>query len=380
MTELTNHLFQKHEPLLDEVKVYTKNILTPAAQAYDESGRFPSEFLSYFLEQEVFHLLTTESATDLAALLEIIRLVSTEFASLASILLTQGFYAVSPFYSFGTANQKEKYLEDLLNGRKMGGFGLTEESSGSDLSSLETTAWETEEGWTIQGGKQYVSNASVADVFLIVAKAYKLNGEKGFGLFIVDHSKEGVSITDPVDKMGIKALPVAALELNSVQVSQEALLGGRLDGVKQTEHIMNGMKLSVSMQAIGIAQGSFEKGLHYLGLVRKFGKRLIDNFSTQQTLAEMSTQIHAAEAFTKQVILRNAQATDEVAMVKILTAKVAIETTETMIQLTGGYGYMKDSEIERYVRDAKVTAIYGGSSEAQKKLVAAPWLDNEPMH
>lgn len=363
--------------LLQKIEVYTNEKLASAAQEYDESSKYPNEFLPFFFENETFHLLTSTSNTDLANFVEMIRIVSTKFASLASILLTQGFYAVSPFYSFGTTEQKEEYLGNLLNGKSLGGFGFTEEHGGSDLSYLQTTAWETEDGWTINGSKNYVSNAPVADVFLVVAKTNKLNGKTGIGLFIVERSEKGFSIGKTMDKMGIKSLPVASIHLDQVSVKKEALLGGEPNGAEQVKHIMNRMKLSVSMQAIGIAQGSFDKGLHYLSLVRKFGNRLIDNQTTQQTMAEINTNIHAAEAFTKQVILESPQETTQVAMAKILTANIAIETTETIIQLTGGYGYMKDSEIERYVRDAKITAVYGGSSDTQKKIVAQPWLDNK---
>lgn len=374
MENQASHLLKKHEELLQDISEYTKSTLAPVAQEYDESEKFPTEFLPYFFENGIFDLLNSQSKIDLSAFLEVIRIVSSSFASLASILLTQGFYSISPLYHFGTEEQKDRYLDHLNCGKRLGGFGFSEEYSGADISYLETTAWETEQGWTLEGSKHYISNAPVADLFLIVAKAKKLNGENGIGIFIVERSEKGLTVEKAMDKMGIKSLPVASIRLKTVQVGHDALLGGSLDGETQVQHIMNLMKLSVSMQAIGISQGSFKKGMHYLSLVRKFGNRLIDNVSTQETLADISTQIYAAEAFTRQIILTNPQGLSEVAMSKILTAKTAIETTETMIQLTGGYGYMKDSDIERYVRDAKVTAIYGGSSSSQKQIVAAPWL------
>lgn len=376
MENQASHLLKKHEELLLDISEYTKSTLAPVAQEYDESEKFPTEFLPYFFENGIFDLLNTQSKIDLSAFLEVIRIVSTSFASLASILLTQGFYAISPLYHFGTKEQKERYLKDLNCGKSLGGFGFSEEYSGADISYLETTAWETEQGWTLEGSKHYISNAPVADLFFIVAKAKKLNGENGVGIFLVERSAKGLTVEKAMDKMGIKSLPVASIRLKTVQVEHDALLGGSLDGETQVQHIMNLMKLSVAMQAIGISQGSFKKGMHYLSLVRKFGNRLIDNVSTQETLADISTQIYAAEAFTRQIILTNPQGLSEVAMSKILTAKTAIETTETMIQLTGGYGYMKDSDIERYVRDAKVTAIYGGSSSSQKQIIAAPWVRN----
>ena len=374
MENQASNLLKKHEELLQDISEYTKSTLAPVAQEYDESEKFPTEFLPYFFENGIFDLLNSQSKIDLSAFLEVIRIVSSSFASLASILLTQGFYSISPLYHFGTEEQKDRYLDHLNCGKRLGGFGFSEEYSGADISYLETTAWETEQGWTLEGSKHYISNAPVADLFLIVAKAKKLNGENGIGIFIVERSEKGLTVEKAMDKMGIKSLPVASIRLKTVQVGHDALLGGSLDGETQVQHIMNLMKLSVSMQAIGISQGSFKKGMHYLSLVRKFGNRLIDNVSTQETLADISTQIYAAEAFTRQIILTNPQGLSEVAMSKILTAKTAIETTETMIQLTGGYSYMKDSDIERYVRDAKVTAIYGGSSSSQKQIVAAPWL------
>src|SRR5699024_9215670 len=212
------------------------------------------------------------------------------------------------------------------------GFAMTEEDGGSDLSYLQTTAWETENGWTINGSKKYVSNAAKADLFLVVAKAQKLNGETGMGIFIVKHANEGLTISQTMDKMGIKSLPVSSIILDKVSVPKAALLGETLNGEEQVEQIMNLMKLAVSMQAIGISQGSFEKGLHYLSLVRKFGNRLIDNQITQQTMADMNTNIHSAEAFTRYIILDDPTHTVELAMAKILTANTAIETTETMIQ------------------------------------------------
>lgn len=376
--KITNKLFlENHNEVLKEIETYTLDNLAPVAKEYDESGEFPTDLLPFFFEHNSFKFLTSNSKEDLGVFLEIIRIVSTKFASLASVLLTQGLYAVSPFYSFGTDAQKEKYLENLVNGNKLGGFAMTEEDGGSDLSYLQTTAWETENGWTINGSKKYVSNAAKADLFLVVAKAQKLNGETGMGIFIVKHSNEGLTISQTMDKMGIKSLPVSSIILDKVSVPKAALLGETLNGEEQVEQIMNLMKLAVSMQAIGISQGSFDKGLHYLSLVRKFGNRLIDNQITQQTMADMNTNIHSAEAFTRYIILDDPQNTVEVAMAKILTSNTAIETTETIIQLTGGYGYMKDSEIERYVRDAKITAIYGGSSDSQRKIVAEPWLKNK---
>lgn len=359
--------------LIEKTKVYTNSDLSKQAKHFDETSEYPREFVGYFFQQNIFSLLTSTENVDLAAFLEIIRIISTKFASLASILMTQGFYGVVPFYYFGTESQRSNYLSDLLKGNKMGAFGLSEENQ--DSSSLQTIARETEKGWEINGSKKYISNAPVADVFLIVAKTYKLNGSEGVGIFIVEQSNSGLKVSEPMNKLGVKSLPVASVTLNKVKVGKDCLLGNELNGEEPMNFIMNLMKLSVSMQAVGISQGSFNKGLDHMSIVRKFGNRLIDNQATEQSMVKLKTNIYSAEAFVRQIILTNPQDTVEMAMVKLLTTDMAVKTTEKMIQLTGGYGFMKESEIERYMRDAKVTAIYAGSSQSQMKIISQLWMN-----
>lgn len=361
------------QQLIEEIKIYTNNELSKQAKYFDETSEYPSELVENLFQRNIFYLLSSNENIDLAVFLEIIRIISTKFASLASILMTQGFYGVVPFYHFGTERQKSNYLSDLLKGNKIGAFGLSEENK--DSSSVQTVAQETENGWEINGSKKYISNAPVADVFLIVAKTYKLNGSEGVGIFIVERFNEGLKVSEPMDKLGVKALPVASVTLNQVKVDKDCLLGNELNGDEQIIFIMNLMKLSVSMQAVGISQGSFTKGLDHMSIVRKFGNRLIDNQATEQSMVKLKTNIYSSEAFVRQIILTNPQDTVEMAMVKLLTTDMAVKTTEKMIQLTGGYGYMKESEIERYMRDAKVTAIYAGSSQSQMKIVSQLWMD-----
>lgn len=379
MSKASQTIRTEHEELLSEIKEYTDTTLAEMAREFDDTEKLPEEAMAYFFQKDIFSLLTTDSNADLNAFLEIIRIVSTKFAALASILLTQGFYAVKPLHTFGTQAQKNQYLPALLNGQIMGGFGLTEKYGGSDLSYIQTEAIETKDGWLLTGEKQFISNAPIAEVFLVVAKTTRLDkpDAEELGIFLVDRENEGVTVSEKLDKMGIKSLPVASAEFKIVNLSQASLLSGEMDGWKQVEEIMNYIKLSISMQALGIAQGSFDTGMQHMQLVRKFGNRLIDNQSTQQEMAKISASIHATHAFILQIIQENPNQTLETAIAKLLTADLAINATETIIQLTGGYGYMKDSDIERYVRDAKVTAIYGGSSDSQMKTIAQPWLNNE---
>uniref|UniRef100_UPI0035A058C9 acyl-CoA dehydrogenase family protein n=1 Tax=Jeotgalibaca porci TaxID=1868793 RepID=UPI0035A058C9 len=256
-----------------------------------------------------------------------------------------------------------------------GGFGLSEENDSGDPTYIHTLAVETPFGWVINGNKKYISNAPLATVLLVAARTKSLDGSDGTGIFIIEADRKGLTVTEPMEKTGIRPLQVASVQLQQVEVAHDALLGNILEGVDQVTFTMNLMKLSVAMQAVGIAHGAFAKGLEHMSVVRKFGNRLIDNQSTQERMADMKTSIYSAEAFVR-MVMTDTQNSIEVAMAKLLTANIALQVTESIIQLTGGYGFMKDSDIERYIRDAKVTSIYGGSSRSQRRMITEPWVNS----
>lgn len=360
---------------LEELENYTEDTIASIARYYDETEEFPHEPMEYFFQNDFFSLLTSNSEEDLTVFLETIRIVSSKFAALGSILLTQGFYAVVPLHQFGTNEQKAKYLPDLISGTSYGGFGLSEENDSGDPTYIHTLAVETPLGWVINGNKKYISNAPLASVLLVAARTKSLDGSDGTGIFIVETDRKGLTVTEPMEKTGITSLQVASVQLQQIEVAHDALLGNTLEGVDQVTFTMNLMKLSVAMQAVGIAQGAFAKGLEHMSVVRKFGNRLIDNQSTQEKMADMKTSIYSAEAFVR-MVMTDTQNSIEVAMAKLLTANIALEVTESIIQLTGGYGFMKDSDIERYIRDAKVTSIYGGSSRSQRRMITEPWVNS----
>ena len=360
---------------LEEVETYTEETIAGISRYYDETEEFPHEPMEYFFQNDFFSLLTSNSEEDLMVFLETIRIVSSKFAALGSILLTQGFYAVAPLHQFGTDEQKAKYLPDLISGKSYGGFGLSEENDSGDPTYINTLAVETPLGWVINGNKKYISNAPLATVLLVAARTKSLDGSDGTGIFIIEADRKGLTVTEPMEKTGIRPLQVASVQLQQVEVAHDALLGNILEGVDQVTFTMNLMKLSVAMQAVGIAQGAFAKGLEHMSVVRKFGNRLIDNQSTQERMADMKTSIYSAEAFVR-MVMTDTQNSIEVAMAKLLTANIALQVTESIIQLTGGYGFMKDSDIERYIRDAKVTSIYGGSSRSQRRMITEPWVNS----
>lgn len=367
-----------YQALLQQVREYAKSELADVAQYFDSTEEFPQTQLDKFLELDIFRLLLNEEdqGDSLHAFMEIIRLVSKEFAAMASILLTQGTYAIWPLHRYGTKRQKDAYLEKLVSGEILGGFAKHEAQDEGDLNLMQTTAIETSSGWIINGEKETVSNATQASLIFVVAKARKLNGDESIGLFLVKTNQPGVEIGAPTEKMGIRALPVAPVVFKDVKVDKDAVLGGLLAGKEQVENIFTKIKLAIAMQALGISQGALEKGLHYASLNRNFGKRLIDIENTQLILAEAKAKTFSNCTMLEHVILKHADDPIQVAMAKLAASETASEVTEAIISVTGGYGYMRNNDIERFVRDAKVTSIYGGSSTSQKKLIAKPWLNN----
>lgn len=367
---------ENYQALLEQVRIYTNNELADVAQYYDCTEEFPEKHLTKFLELDIFRLLLNEDdhGESLRTFMEIIRLVSKEFAAMASIILTQGTYAIWPLQRYGTKRQKDAYLEKLVSGQLLGAFAMHEAQDEGDLNLMRSTAVETADGWLLNADKETVSNATVADVLLIVAKAQKLNGDESIGIFLVEKNQAGVQIGAPTEKMGIRSLPVAPVILKDVKVGKDAVLGGILAGKEQVENIFTKMKLAIAMQALGLSQGALEKGLHYASLNRNFGKRLIDIENTQLVLAEAKAKTFSNATMLEHVTLKSADDPIQVAMAKLAASETAIEVTEAIIQVTGGYGYMRNNDIERFVRDAKVTSISGGSSTSQKKLIAKPWL------
>lgn len=368
---------EDYQALLQEVREYTNSELADVAQHFDSTEEFPETQLNQFLALDIFRLLLNEEdqGESLQAFMEVIRLVSKEFAAMASILLTQGTYAIWPLQRYGTKRQKDAYLEKLVSGQILGAFAMHEALDEGDLNLMRTTAIETADGWLINGEKETVSNSTKASLIFVVAKARKLNGDQSIGVFLVDADQEGIEIGKPTEKMGIRSLPVAPVLLKDVKIGKDAVLGGLLAGKEQVESIFTKMKLAIAMQALGISQGAFEKGLHYASLNRNFGKRLIDIENTQLVLADVKAKTFSSRAMLAQVALHYSDDPIHVAMAKLAASDTAIEVTEAIIQVTGGYGYMRNNDIERFVRDAKVTSIYGGSSTSQKKIIAKPWLN-----
>lgn len=369
---------KRHELVL-QVTDYSHQELAKAARYYDTVDKFPEEQMIHLFSLAILPSLY-KNLNDLTYhdYLSVIRLVSKNFPALGSILLTQESHCVWPISTFGTTQQKERYLEKALHGEIYGCFALNEPITGSEIEEMKTVAHQTETGWVLSGNKDYISNSPIASVLLIAAKTIALDGTQGYAIFVIDKKTNGLKVGELEEKMGIKALPVASVQLDKVQLTDDNLLGGVVNGLPQIDSILNRNRLAVAAQSLGIAGGALDRGLKYVSYNRNLGKRLIDMTSIQYKLADIETGIYSARSLLMQVI-NSRQEQDErmVAMTKLTASNLAIETTESIINMSGGYGYMRNNDIERFVRDAKITAIYGSSSDRLRSIIAKPWVNKK---
>lgn len=367
-----------HDELIQHVTELSSNDLASTVKVYDVAENFPKELLDKVVsETNLLAILLSkeEQPVGFRTFLESIRIISKEFASIASILLTQGIFVTWTLDQFGTSSQKEQYLSDLVSCKKIGAFAFSEQDISLKKNFPLTVARETADGWELSGYKHMISNATEAEVFLVFAQTIRQNGEKGTAIFIVDSQQAGLSVGSPVSKSGMKSMPLAPVSFEAVQLPEDALLGdGQKEGLSYLSQILVKMRLAISAQALGIAEGVFHKGLAMSTLKRGFGKRLIDVSVNQFKFSEMEIKLAACEAVYHDYILTEMTDSRRVAMLKLMTTATAKDLSDEVVRIVGTYSFIEDNDIERYVNDAKVTGLYGGTTDSLKRIVAQAWL------
>ena len=278
-----------------------------------------------------------------------------------------------PIFNYGTEEQKKKYLPDLLSGKKLGAFGLTEPGAGTDASGQQTTAKLVDGKWILNGAKCFITNGGYAETFVVMAMTDKKLGNKGITAFIVEKGDEGFSIGKTEDKLGICASSTTELIFQNCAIPEDRLLGQVGEGFKVALSTLDGGRIGIASQALGIAQGAFDVTVDYMNARKQFGKKLSQFQYLQFEMANLKTKIDAARL----LVYRAADMKDKhlnyseaAAMAKLFAAETAMEVTTKCVQFHGGYGYTKDYPVERMMRDAKITEIYEGTSEAQRMVIA----------
>jgi len=280
---------------------------------------------------------------------------------------------------FGTEEQKQEFLRPLVDGSKIGCFGLTEPGAGSDAGGVQTEAVKSEDGtyYTITGTKVFTTNSGFADTFVVFALTDRSKGSKGLSAFVLDRTMEGLSVSDNIERMGIRAASNCEVIYDGVKVPASRMLGKEGQGFKIAMTALNGGRIGIAAQAVGLAQGAINEAIKYVKERKQFGREIAKFQNTQFKLAEMQTKVDAARLMT----WRAATAKDNhedytvyAAMAKLFASDVANEVTRGCVQLFGGYGYCREYPVERAMRDAKITEIYEGTSEVMKMVISGQML------
>ena len=279
-----------------------------------------------------------------------------------------------PIRHWGTEEQKAKYLTPLASGQKIGAFGLTEPGAGTDASGQQTKAVLDGDHYVLNGSKIFITNGGAADIYVVFAMTDKSKGNHGISAFIVEKEFPGFSIGTKEKKMGIRGSSTTELIFTDCIVPKENLLGKEGEGFKIAMTTLDGGRIGIASQALGLAQGALDNTIAYVKERKQFGRAIAKFQNTQFQLADMHTKVEAARMLVyKAAIAKNTQKrySLEAAMAKLYAAEVAMEVTTKAVQLHGGYGYTREYDVERMMRDAKITEIYEGTSEVQRMVISS---------
>jgi len=304
--------------------------------------------------------------------------ISKGCASTGVIMSVNNSLVSSPILKFGTLAQKKVFLTPIAKGEKIGCFCLSEPESGSDAAALRTTAKKDGKYWVLNGTKNFITNGAQADIALIFATVDREKKHKGITAFLVEREREGYAVGKIEKKLGIRGSSTTQIILDGVKVTDENLLGEIGGGFKIAMNTLDGGRIGIAAQAIGIARAGFEKAVKYSKERTAFGEAISNFELVQGMIADMGTYIEAAHLLTMKAAFlkdKNRKYTREAAQAKLFASETAMMVTTKAIQIFGGYGYIKDNDVERHFRDAKITEIYEGTSEIQRIVIANNYLN-----
>jgi butyryl-CoA dehydrogenase len=360
----------------------TKEIL-PRAAELDRAHQFPRALVSRLGELGLLGVMVPEAwggaGMDAVSYALALEEISRACASTGVIMSVQNSLVCGPLVAHGTDAQRARWLPDLATGKKIGCFALSEPEAGSDAAAQRTTAVKKGGGWVLNGTKNFITNAPAADVMLVAANTSPGQGARGISVFLVPTNAPGVNIGKPDDKLGIRAAVSAQVFLADVHLDDgaEALLGAEGEGFKIAMKALDGGRIGIAAQAVGIARAAFEDAVRYAQERKTFGQPIADHQAIQFKLADMSTEIEAARLLLWRAAAKKdtgARYTREAAMAKLFASEVANRVAKEAVQVFGGYGYLADFPAERHFRDAKITEIYEGTSEIQRLVIASSLL------
>ncbi len=364
--------------LKQTIREFAWTKIQPGASERDEKGIFPHELIPEMAKLGLFGIMIPDryggAGLDSLSLAIVIEELARVDGAMALIVASHNSLCTGHIYTFGSEDQKRRYLPYLAKGEKLGGWALTEPESGSDAAALKTTAVRQGNQWILKGRQKFTTQGSTAGIYVIMAST---RTQKGISAFIVEKETAGLTVGKVENKLGVRVSDTAALYLENVRIPSENLLGQENTGFPQAMQVLEGGRIGIGAMAVGLARGAMEEAIKYAMQRKQFGKAIAEFEAIQWMLADMSTEIDAARLLVYQAALLRDQGQSyrqAGSLAKLYASEVAMRATNKAIQIHGGYGYLKDSPVERYFRDAKLCEIGEGTSEIQRLIISSELL------
>lgn len=360
---------------------FAEKDVKPLAAEVDEEERFPRENVEKMKACKMMGIPFSReyggAGADYLSYILAVEELSKKCGTTGVVLSAHTSLGTWPIEHFGTEEQKNKYLPDLCTGKKLAAFSLTEPNAGTDAAGQQTTAVKDGDDYILNGTKIFITNAGEADVYVIFAMTDKTKGTHGISAFIVEKGMPGFTVGQHEKKLGIRGSATSELIFNNVRLSKDHLLGQEGKGFKIAMMTLDGGRIGIAAQALGIAQGAIDETVPYVKARKQFGRSIAKFQNTQFQLADMQVKTDAARWLVYDAAMKKEKGLPysvEAAKAKLFAAEVAMEVTTKAIQLMGGYGYTRDYPVERMFRDAKITEIYEGTSEVQRMVISGAML------
>ncbi|HLW58895.1 MAG TPA: acyl-CoA dehydrogenase [bacterium] len=370
-------LNEEHRLLQDTVREWATVRLGPLAAEMDRTGRYPPELLRELGALGLMGVFIPEQygggGMDTVSYCIVLEEIARAEAALAAVLSVNNSLDCYPIFAFGNERQKRTYLAELASGRKLGCYCLTEPAAGSDAASLQTSARDAGDHWVLNGTKIFVTNGVEADLLIIYARTEPTPGSGGISAFIAERADPGLSVGKVEHKLGIRASSTCEIVLEDCRLPKDRLLGERGKGFHVALATLDGGRIGIAAQALGIARAAMEDSVAYAKERKQFGRPIAAFQATQWKIADMATRIQAGRLLAYRAAWIRDQGrrhTHEAAMAKLFASETAMWAATQAVQIYGGYGYIQDYPVERHFRDAKITEIYEGTSEVQRLVIA----------
>jgi butyryl-CoA dehydrogenase len=363
--------------LKQAMREFADGEIAPGAAERDELSRFPSELVPKLAEQGLLGIMVPDeyggSGYDAISSAIILEEIARVDAAVALLVGSHNALCSGHILLAGTDEQKRVFLTPLARGEKLGAWALTEPGSGSDAGAMRTRATLDGDDWLIRGDKQFITQGSTAGTYVIMASTDPSQGTRGISAFVVDRDTPGLVVGKLEKKLGVRASDTAALHFDDMRVPKDRLLGKQHDGFKDVLSVLAAARIGMAALAVGIAQGALDEALNYAKRRRQFGKPILEYEAIQWMLADMATECEAARLMAWHAATLRDEGSPYLriaSQAKLYSSEVAVRSTSKAIQIHGGYGYLKDSPVERFYRDAKLCEIGEGTSEVQRMVIA----------